>query len=356
MIRKPLKVLVCLAILLTFATSPFAWANNGIRVAASRGVEADALSAEPALRPVTPNPHRSYVRAYVPRSPRKVLPPPPPFYGPPPPPANPLLSLFSLPGIPTGPFWTYAYLPRPMDKQFQFSARLWYAKFNSNTILWGTDGAGGPGTEIDLVTNLDLGKYKYIPEFEGRFHIRSNWAVRYSFMGMWYDENFIVPVGGDFYFGNVLYPAGTPIVTSFNRLIHRWDLVYDWFQAPHAISSIFAGYSLYDDKLAISSAAERRVRSRGFGLAFAGMSLQRVKRNLGGGGVASLNCKWSIQFLEDYFGWDGYAGCRIAVPLNCGRWGYLEGGWRWMDLKRDKPTDKDRIVWDGLQLSMGFTF
>ncbi len=358
MIRKPLKVVVCLAILLTFAIAAPAWGYNGIRVAASRGVEADALSAEPALRPVSPNPPRSSVRVYVPPRPRYALPPPPPFCGPPRRPVNPLLGLLSLPGISTGPFWCNAYLPRPGNKQFQLSAKLWYGKLNSSTILWGTDPVGNPGTEIDLHNDLDLGKYNYIPDFEGRFQIRGNWAMRYTFTPLWYDENYTIPVGGGFYFGNALYPAGAPIKTKFDRLIHRWDLVYDWFQAPHAISSVFAGYSLYDDKLVISSAApaQSRTRSRGFGLAFAGMSIDRVKRNLGGGGVASLNCRASVHFLEDYFGWDGYAACRIAVPMNCGRWGYLEAGWRWMDLRRGKPTDKDMISLDGLMFSSGLTF
>ena len=71
----------------------------------------------------------------------------------------------------------------------------------------------------------------------------------------------------------------------------QMGLVYDWYQAKHAVSSIFAGYSLYDDKLEVSDFFYRRV-ARGFGLAFAGGSIDRVIRNLGcGGAAASVHCK-----------------------------------------------------------------
>jgi hypothetical protein len=160
---------------------------------------------------------------------------------------------------------------------------------------------------------------------------------------------------GPFFFGNGVFPAGLPILTKWDRLIYRWDIVYDWFQAPHAVSSIFAGYSLYDDKLAVSDAVGSRTRSRTFGLAFAGGSIDRVIRNVGCG-AASLHCKASVQFLEGYFGWDGIAVGRFSVPMACGRYGYVEAGWRWMALERSQPTDKDKTSLDGLTGAVGLVF
>ena len=63
--------------------------------------------------------------------------------------------------------------------------------------------------------------------------------------------------------------------------------MYDWYKQKHAVSSIFAGYSLYDDKLEVSDVFQTRSRSRGFGLAYAGGSIDRVIRNLGCGGAAA---------------------------------------------------------------------
>ncbi len=162
------------------------------------------------------------------------------------------------------------------------------------------------------------------------------------------------PVNG-FFYGNAYYPAYVPSLTIWDRNIYRWDIVYDWYQQPHAVSSIFAGYALYDDKLQISNVVQSRTRSSGFGLAFAGLSVERAVRNLGPA-TASLNCKWSLEFLEGYFGWDGYAAARISVPMDCGRFGYLECGWRWITLDRYYQTNADKTSLDGLIGTVGMVF
>ena len=48
-IIKPLKVLVCLAIILTFTGNPAGWGYNGSDV--SGGIQGDALSADPVVQP-----------------------------------------------------------------------------------------------------------------------------------------------------------------------------------------------------------------------------------------------------------------------------------------------------------------
>jgi hypothetical protein len=371
-IIKPLKVLVCLLILATLSLTPAGWCYNGSELLGPSGIQGDALSADPRSQPAqqlrtrvkSPAPSQA-IPSYTqtPAASRAIAYPQGPLpqssYCPPqgcPAPYEPsgppsLFGLFGLQGLSYNSCG--AYLPRPGPKQFQLNAKLWYAKFDASTILWGTNLAGGPGTELDLQRNLDLSKYRYIPEYEARCQIRCNWALRFSFMPIMYRDN-TVPTG-PFFFGNAIYPAGLPILTTWDRFIYRWDLIYDWFQAPHAVSSIFAGYSLYDDKLSVSNVVTNRARSRGFGLAFAGGSIDRVIRNVGCG-TASMHCKASVQFLEGYFGWDGYAAGRFSVPLDCGRFGYIEAGWRWIVLERTQPTDKDKTSLDGLIGAVGLVF
>ena len=48
-ITKPLKVLVCLAIILTFISNPAGWGYSSSDV--SGGIQGDALSADPAVQP-----------------------------------------------------------------------------------------------------------------------------------------------------------------------------------------------------------------------------------------------------------------------------------------------------------------
>jgi hypothetical protein len=160
-----------------------------------------------------------------------------------------------------------------------------------------------------------------------------------------------------FFFGNYFFPMFAQIYTKWDRYVHRWDLVYSWFQQRHAVSTIFAGGSLYDDKISISTGPSiQRTRSRGFALAFVGGSVDKIVRNVGGCGVASMHCKWSFQFVDGYVGYDGYAAGRITIPFNCGRFGYMEAGWRWIVLERSYPTDVDRTNMDGLMGAVGLIF
>ena len=407
-IRKPLKVLVCLGLLAICIIVPETWAYTG-STNAGPGIEGDALSADPLTQPSIPSTYhvtkpssrrssgstvrrssgsststysgghsRGYSRSYstdysVPtyRTPTYQAPtyqaaaitPQPPRYASCPPQgcssygtANPLVpplfGLLSPLGLKFGGY-SCVYLPRPLCKQFHFDAKLWYAKLNSSTMMWGTNLIGGEGSELDLHNNLGLRVHEYIPEYEVQCNVRSNWGIRFSFMPIRYRDNSVPSEG--FFFGSTLFPAFTPILTIWDRYIYRWDIVYDWHRAPHSISSIFAGYRLYDDKLSISNFYERRTRSNGFGLASAGISIERAIRPVQRA-TASVKCQWSVQFLEGYFGWDGYAAARLAVPMECGRFGYLEAGWRWIVLQRDDPGNIDKTNLDGLTGTVGLVF
>lgn len=264
----------------------------------------------------------------------------------------PLFGLLSPLGLRFGGY-APVYLPRPSCKQFHFDAKLWWARMNSSTILWGTNLIGGEGTELDFHNNLGLREHEYIPEFEGQYNLRGNWGVRFAFMPIHYRDNSTPSEG--FFFGNAFYPAFTPILTSWDRNIYRWDIVYNWHQAPHSVSSIFAGYKLYDDRLRISNFFESHTRSRGFGLASAGIIIERAIRPLKCA-TFSMKCQWSVDFLDGYFGWDGYGAWRIAVPMECGRFGYLEAGWRWIVLQRDDPGYVDKTSLDGLTGTVGLVF
>jgi len=250
-------------------------------------------------------------------------------------------------------------LPRVGCKQFQADARLWYAQLNSSTVQWGNIPGGWLAPELDLHTNLGLRRHEYVPEFVARCQLRQNWGLRYTFMPLHYRDNFTnwTP----FWFGNLLWPAGAPMLTEWDRNLHNWELVYSWFQAPHAVSSVFAGFRLYDDKLKVSypllaPVGYTRTRSQNMHLATAGMSIDRVVARVGGCATASMHCQWSIQFLEGHLGWDAYGVGRISVPMNQGRYGYMEAGWKWLVLDRGQLSNMDKTSLDGAIASVGLIF
>src|SRR5512143_2600188 len=156
-IIKPLKVLVCLAIILTFTSNPAGWGYNSSDV--SGGIQGDALSADSVVQPsrqyrstTKPVIRSQSTEPTVRRSGRTQTVTAPPAYpsayagSPPPvsyprqsqscPPGPPGFGLFQQ-GVPFGPTACGfpPYLPRIGCKQFQLDAKLWYARFNSNTVI-----------------------------------------------------------------------------------------------------------------------------------------------------------------------------------------------------------------------------
>ena len=403
--RKPLKVLVCLVIISVVAIGASAWAYTSTGAPVAPGIQGEALSADPTVQAVPPlrtqekhyTPHRkttepsssgtshksrrsgsSSETVFAPsypaqssRVPRSVVsnrrsavtPAIPPVAWPVQ--ASASGSSFTGtcgPASSSGPGLGYSpcvpMLPRIGMKQFQIEARLWYASLNSSTVQWGTIPGGFVGTELDLNTNLGLRRHEYVGEYIARCQFRCNWGVRYTFLPIRYRDNFtnLTP----FWYGNLLWPFGQ-MLTQWDRNIHTWELVYSWFQAPHAVSSVFAGYRLVDDKLNVSypllaGVGFTRLRSEDAHLATAGISLDKVITRLGGCATASMHCQWSIQFLESYLGWDGYAVGRVSVPMGARRFGYMEAGWKWLVLQRSQPSNIDKTSLDGVIASAGLVF
>jgi hypothetical protein len=376
---KPFMVLVCLLIISVALLTPFRIAHAAPDNAGVLGIQGDALSADPTYSSHKPHvrtkqPERHYSSAPTGKSVSDypsskpvsvtVLPSGPsvgfcPPQGPCPPQApcpqqeGGIFGLFTGGGISLGSFGP-VYLPRQGCKQFQINAKLWYASMDSSKVLWGANPVADPGTRLDLNSDLGLPKRQYLAEYEARCQLKPNWGLRYSFMPINFRANFFP--NNFFYFGNVFYPMGYSTLTQWDRYIQRLDLVYDWFQGCQATSGVFAGYAVYDDKITVSNILQSRSRSQLFGLAYAGMSIERAFRDLYGKATASFNCKWSAQFLEGYFGWDGYTAMRIAVPFEMGRFGYLEAGWRWIVLQREYPTNVDTTNLNGIIGTVGLVF
>jgi hypothetical protein len=407
-IMKPLKVLVCLVVLSNLAMASISWGYSGTGLPSGTGIQGDALSADPSVQ-IAP-PVRSGERSMAPgRSPSGSSPkhypvthssrssgsstvssstirypntsrPVPdliPYRGSGTVAVDPGLAYpvqasgqgggfgsmcgpFAPSGITLGSPSCLPFLPRIGPKQFQAEAMAWYARLNSSTVQWGViPGLGISGTELDLSNNLGLRRHEYIAEFTGRCQIRCNWGLRYTFVPIQRRDNFLNAV--PFYFGNLVWPAGLGLLTEWDRNTHNWELVYDWFQAPHAVSSVFAGFRYVDDKLRLSFPplspfGTSRTRSQTIHLASAGGSLDRVITKVGGCATASIHCKGSIQFLEGYVGWDASGFGRVTVPMCQGRYGYLEAGWKWLVLERTYASNIDKTSFDGVIAAAGLIF
>jgi len=306
---KRLKVLVC-QIIWVFVATTATWGYTGPDIS-SPGVQGDALSADPTYQnrsvpkrqfPSQPQSGSSYTtrgsrgpvyanpgyRVYEPTvSPNTAVcgpqgcPVPGVVTGTPTP-APGMFGLFSQSGIGFGTCGNTAFLPHVGCKQFQVSAQVWYPTLYRADVIWGTNMAAGAGTQLVLNNDLQLGPNQYFGVYEGRCQIRSNWGLRFTFMPINYRTNTNPQTHpqNPFYFGNLQFGAFTNTLTVWDRYVYRAELVYDWFHNCNAVSSLFAGYQMYDDKLTISqvNAAPNYSlsRSRTRGLYTAGASIERL--------------------------------------------------------------------------------
>jgi hypothetical protein len=392
---KRLKVLVC-QIIWVFVATTATWGYTGPDIS-SPGVQGDALSADPTYQnrsvptkqfPTKPRSGSSYsstgTRGTVYSTPgysgyRPLIPPSTSACGPqgcPVPgvvtggaPAGPIpgmYGLFSQAGMGLGSCGQLCrpepFLPHIGCKQFQASAQVWYPTLSRSDVIWGTNMAGGqgflpgwPGTMLSLADDLQVDRNQYFGVYEGRCQIRSNWGLRFTFMPINYHDNSNPQTG--FYFGNRYFSPVINTLTKWDRYIYRAEMVYDWFHKCNAVSSLFAGYMMIDDNLTISQLpfSLNASRSQLLGLYTAGASIERIVRNIGSATV-STECRASVQFDNDHFGWDAVGLGRIYMPMNCGRYGYLEGGYRWFVLETSQPINYDKTTLAGPTAGIGLIF
>ncbi len=377
---KRLKVLVCLVVWVFVATTA-SWGYTGPDISGP-GVQGDALSADPTYQnrsvPKQQFPAQSQRGSYTSRgtggsshSGQVYRPPYQPSVAPLPAPCGPqgcpvpgvigpaaqgpapgMFGLFSPQGMGFGSCFG-PILPHVGSKQFEVRAQVWYPSLYRSDVVWGTNGIGGIGTDLDLKEDLGLGPNQYLGVYEGRCQIRCNWGLRFIFNPINYRANHNPQ--NIFWFGNQVFSAFVNTLTVWDRYRYRAELVYDWFHKPNAVSSLFAGYEMYDDKLTISQLNLSRSKSKTLGLYTAGASIERVIRDIGSATV-STECRWSAVFDYDHFGWDGLWVGRIYMPMNCGRYGYLEGGYRWVAHDTSQPTNTEKLQLAGPTAGMGLIF
>ncbi|MFZ5864435.1 MAG: hypothetical protein ACOYXY_00995, partial [Thermodesulfobacteriota bacterium] len=70
----------------------------------------------------------------------------------------------------------------------------------------------------------------------------------------------------------------------------------------------------------------------------------------------SCDFKGGVIFLDDVEGWDIQVGMRYSIPLNCGRSGYVSGGYKFVDYKKSEQNLIWENTFEGGYLEMGLVF
>ena len=309
------------------------------------------------------------VLPFVPPPAVAYVPPPPVVYGPSP------AAIFPLPpvskvkagwvGFPVIPD---CILPTPAMGQWEMEAGVIFArlrgKVTCNPNAYATGYGSGLcsllyftgysvyGQDIDFTGILGLPVHQAVGTFSARYQFRPNWAFRYQVLGFEANSSGM---------GDLWAYTGYNMNTKWNHYYHRFGLIYDAVRNYKARLSVFADWVHTDDTITINSSVYTSYYGtpkwgKNGDSMIAGLELQRCIRAFANGGTLSLDCRAGGIFLDNVEGSDLEAGARYSIPLNCGRSGYVKGGYRVVDIKKSQSDFAFNQALEGGFMSFGFIF
>jgi hypothetical protein len=229
----------------------------------------------------------------------------------------------------------------------------WATGFGSGlcTLLQFTGGFAW-NQDIDFTGALGLPVHQTVGSFSARYQFRPNWAFRYSVLGFEANSSGM---------GDNWWAFGFGLNTKWNHYYHRLGIIYDAVRNYKARLSVFADWVHTDDTITINSSVYTSYYGtpkwgKNGDSMIAGLELQRCIRAFANGGTLSLDCRAGGIFLDNVAGSDLEAGARYSIPLNCGRSGYVKGGYRVVDIKKSQSDFAFNQALEGGFMSFGFIF
>jgi hypothetical protein len=257
-------------------------------------------------------------------------------------------------------------LPRPAVGQWEMSAGVIFARLRGKVAWprypWWGGGWGGWGWTdgTDFTDGLQLPGHLAVPTWSVKYQFRPTWAMRYS--GLAFEANGGGQPSGPIFFGpwqQFSYGFGQGIQSKYRHDYHRVGLLYDALNTCRSSVKIFADWVHANDRIEVGACPGcfgATVFSKGTDAAIAGVEFQKCVKTTANGGAFSWDCKAGAIFLDDVEGWDVQAGAQYAIPLNCGRAGYLKGGYRLVELKKSQNDYLLNNAVEGGFMEMGFIF
>jgi hypothetical protein len=330
--RRPFTLLVCLTIFLSTIFLNASWAVG------PDGSMEELLKANQAGSTQAPVSHKAKSRH---ASAKSIVVPPGPYLGQPLPAAIAKVKpLVGLPNYAAAP----CVLPKPRVGQWEMGAQVFFAT-TRGTIGWPrysqfTWGWSGNENKADFNDDLDLPRHATWLDLSARYQFRPTWSFKYAVLfnqlsGGGQPQNY-------FMFGNqwgAYLGFGNNINSKWQHAYHRLSLGYDAIKSCTATVSVEAGWVHTDDRIDLgcsSCGSLTQSFSKGGDSAMVSIGLQNCIKIARNGGILSCYNKGSAIFLDDVEGWDVQLGGRYSIPLNCGRSGYVKGGYRFVGLKKQQ--------------------
>jgi hypothetical protein len=237
------------------------------------------------------------------------------------------------------------------------ATQVFFARING-TLEETTLGAGaGFNTEIDFTDDLALPAHEALVEYSGRYQFRPRWAMTYSIMTQELEDSGYP--SEPFYLRSWFFPTTTPIRTRWELTYQKVGLQYHTIYTPTTIVSITGSWLYFDQRFRVFSTIcgdQEGIIDRTRNMATSGIQIQRCCKTLPNGATFSSDHRIDFAYLDDTFGIDLQVGGRFSVPMGFNRWGYVRGGYRWIDFNEDRDDLRLDSTLEGGFVELGLIF
>jgi len=250
-------------------------------------------------------------------------------------------------------------LPEYPTKGWELAGDVFFARTKGKVrfftgIFWGLYGSD----DVDLNADMGLDDHGVMGSFVATYRFRSKWALRYSVMPMLMNGS--GQAGKSFMFGNTIFTAGQNVGIKWERLEQRFGLVYDAVRTHSSRLSVFSDYVRVTDRIKVTQTQfgmGTGAMDNDLNMAMAGISFEKCMKTTRTKATLTMECKASGAFLDDAVGMEAESALKYSIPMNCGRWGFVKGGYRYLTYKK-KSSDARMfdIAMEGGFLQMGLVF
>jgi hypothetical protein len=247
-------------------------------------------------------------------------------------------------------------VPKRLAGQWEVSVQAFFAAVNG-TVRYPALVSGLPASTIDFDNDLGLDVHKVLWEYSAKCQFRPSWAFFYSIMPIHMDVNRIAQ--NTLYFGQFIIPAGSVIKTNWDFVYQRVGILYQPVFNCSSVVSIRASWLFNDQKLETGCnicAGVKTTVNRTRNMIMSGIQIEKCIRTMCNGGTFTCDNTVDIGYLDGVFALDVQAGFRYSVPMNCSRWGYAKGGYRYLNFKEDRNDLRLDTLMQGWFAELGIIF
>ncbi|MBM3299796.1 MAG: hypothetical protein FJY85_07560 [Deltaproteobacteria bacterium] len=248
------------------------------------------------------------------------------------------------------------YLPTSAKGQFVVGPKVWFANVSGQARKVG-DVLRTEHAIVDFQDHLGLRRGgNVVWSIDALYQLRPRWALTYSFAPLLIEATG-TPLTA-FSIGGRSFASGVEVRSKWERWEHRAGLLFNLTRTTNGATSLFGEWIHLQDRLAVRDSAglvSPAVWDDDTNVAMLGLRFDKCLKNYRGNTLA-VNAKGGIAFLDDSIGYEAELGLNYMIPIKAGRFGFVKGGYRYFNLKKENPQEMFGTWLHGAFVQAGFLF